>query len=41
MGIFGQLFGRKRVGVLARGRGWTTEVVGEAQFQDDLLARYR
>jgi hypothetical protein len=41
MGVFNWILGRKRVDELARGRGWTTDVVGELQFQDNLLRQYR
>ena len=41
MGLFSSIFGRKRIQELARGRGWTMDVVGELQFQENLLRQYR
>lgn len=36
-----RLFGWKTTSVLARGRGWTVEVVGEASYQGNLQQEYR
>ena len=39
--MFGLLFGKAPVAEVAPGRGWTTEVVGESQYQDELRVLYR
>jgi hypothetical protein len=36
-----RLFGWNTTSVLARGRGWTIEVVGEASYQGNLQQQYR
>jgi hypothetical protein len=41
MGLFTKLFGRNQATDLAGGRGWTTDIVGESKFQDNLQTLYR
>jgi hypothetical protein len=40
MSLFRRLFGFAQVSVLAPGRGWTTEVVGELPCQADIERQY-
>ena len=41
MGLFAWLFGRNPIREFSPGRGWTTEVVGEQQYQADIERQYR
>ncbi len=41
MGLFAKLFGKKQYSAFAAGRGWTTNVVGELKYQDNLRSLYR
>jgi hypothetical protein len=41
MSFFRRLFGLSQARILAPGRGWTTEVVGELQCQADIERQYR
>ena len=41
MAMLGWLLGRTQVADFAPGRGWTTEVVGESHYQENLSSLYR